>query len=221
MAISDAGFWNQAAAIEGRAGLTNAMANEKAKLQARVMLSGIARVASHEWDKRNLRVVPFARGTSSALSDPPDAIVLDIDASSDAEQADCFQLHDLLHVPMIVVTSDPSSARAVDLLARGVDDVVAHPAGPALLAASVSAVLRRNRRDSGGGIPKLLNLDSVQIDLVERQVRHGGVCHSLSRIEYRLLVALLRAEGRACSHRELIQQVWGPGYDSATHYLRL
>jgi two-component system, OmpR family, KDP operon response regulator KdpE len=43
----------------------------------------------------------------------------------------------------------------------------------------------------------------------------------LTPIEYRLLTTLVRHAGRVMTHRQLLQEVWGPGYTEQTEYLRV
>jgi len=39
--------------------------------------------------------------------------------------------------------------------------------------------------------------------------------------EFGMLAALARHPGRILTHRTLLHEVWGPGYDTETHYLRV
>ena len=43
----------------------------------------------------------------------------------------------------------------------------------------------------------------------------------LTPIEYRLLTTLARHLGRVLTHEQLLREVWGPGYTSQHHYLRV
>jgi two-component system KDP operon response regulator KdpE len=36
-----------------------------------------------------------------------------------------------------------------------------------------------------------------------------------------MLAALARNPGRVLTHRTLLHEVWGPGYDTESHYLRV
>ena len=50
--------------------------------------------------------------------------------------------------------------------------------------------------------------------------RRGEVVH-LTPHEYGLLAELARHPGRVLTHRALLAAVWGPGYSTETHYLRV
>ncbi len=43
----------------------------------------------------------------------------------------------------------------------------------------------------------------------------------LSKIEYDLLRQLVRHAGKVLTHRQILREVWGPGHENDTHYLRV
>jgi two-component system KDP operon response regulator KdpE len=43
----------------------------------------------------------------------------------------------------------------------------------------------------------------------------------LTPIEFDLIRVLARYRGRLVTHRQLLQEVWGPEYSQETHYLRV
>jgi two-component system KDP operon response regulator KdpE len=54
-----------------------------------------------------------------------------------------------------------------------------------------------------------------------RRVTVGGVEVHLTPTEYRLLGLLMRSGGRVLTHRQILRQVWGPGYETQVQYLRV
>jgi two-component system KDP operon response regulator KdpE len=64
-------------------------------------------------------------------------------------------------------------------------------------------------------------LGDVEVDVDRRIVRKAGEAIHLSPIEFDLLLALLRADGRLVSHRKLLQTIWGPEAIDQTQYLRV
>lgn len=174
------------------------------------------------WSRRGLTLVrlqPVA--FERLLAEPPDAIVLDPACGNARQVADCWQLHDLLRVPLVVLDEGASPAATVAHLERGAADVITESPDGALLAAQVVAVLRRCRRESLQQVPAVLNLGGVEVDMVRRLVRREGGDLPLSRTEYSLLLAFLQSGGRTSTHHELMTRVWGAECASATHYLRL
>ena len=59
------------------------------------------------------------------------------------------------------------------------------------------------------------------MDLARRRVWLGETEIRLTPIEYRLLATLVRHAGKVLTHRQLLQEVWGPGQVEQTHYLRV
>jgi two-component system KDP operon response regulator KdpE len=57
--------------------------------------------------------------------------------------------------------------------------------------------------------------------LAARRVYVRGEEIHLTPIEYRLLTILSRHAGRVLTHRQLLEQVWGPQQARETHYLRI
>ena len=39
--------------------------------------------------------------------------------------------------------------------------------------------------------------------------------------EYKLLITLVQHAGKVVTHRQLLREVWGPGYNEESHYLRV
>jgi DNA-binding response OmpR family regulator len=172
------------------------------------------------WSRRGMTLVRLhAAVIEQLLAEPPDVIVLDRAAIDPAVEFECWQVHDLLHIPIVIVAGTLPSQEVVALLERGAEEVVAGPPDAALLAACVAAILRR-RGETALRLP-VLRLPGVEIDMVRRVVHRADTSRSLSRTEFSLLVALLRAGGRACSHHELLRQVWHTADLTATPYLRL
>ena len=60
----------------------------------------------------------------------------------------------------------------------------------------------------------------MQIDLAARQVKRRGEAVNMTKTEYELLRLLVTNRGKVLTHRDLLQQVWGPEYGEETEYLR-
>jgi two-component system KDP operon response regulator KdpE len=59
------------------------------------------------------------------------------------------------------------------------------------------------------------------IDLLDRRVTRAGAEVHLTPIEFDLVRVLAQHHGRLVTHRQLLQEVWGPEYGDETHYLRV
>ena len=61
----------------------------------------------------------------------------------------------------------------------------------------------------------------VTVDLAARRVTRRDAEVRLTPTEWHLLEVLLRHPGKLLSQRQLLTEVWGPGYESAQGNLRL
>lgn len=174
------------------------------------------------WSQRGMSVVRLAPAAlERLLSNTPDAVVLDLASGGSHHVAACWRLRDLVQVPFVVLAEGASGTEVEAHFERGADDVVTEPPDDSLLAARVAAVLRRRLEPSSDRTPQTIRFSGADVDMTRRLVLRESGCQALSRTEFSVLEALLRAGGRACSHAELITRVWGAECASARHYLRL
>jgi DNA-binding response OmpR family regulator len=155
------------------------------------------------------------------LDHAPDALVVDASVESAEHRSDCWQVHESLNLPMILLAERASGEAVTALLRAGADDVITEAPTTELVAARVFAILRRVGRRQTAKYPTVLSMSGTEVDMERRVVTGPRGTQSLSRTEFNLLEALLLAQGRASSHTELVTRVWGAEYASATHYLRL
>ena len=110
-------------------------------------------------------------------------------------------------VPILMLSARGSVADRVHGIAEGADDYLPKPFSPAELVVRVKAILRRatvrQRRH------EKLHLDDLVIDRDRHEVVRDGQCVVLSTIQFRLLVALVEAEGRVLSRDALLDALYG------------
>ena len=64
--------------------------------------------------------------------------------------------------------------------------------------------------------------ESFTVDLAAKQVLDpDGAAIRLTPTEWNVLEVLVRNEGKLVSQRQLLQEVWGPRYETETNYLRV
>jgi two-component system, OmpR family, KDP operon response regulator KdpE len=122
-------------------------------------------------------------------------------------------------VPIIVLSGRADSTDKVEALDAGADDYVTKPFGMEELLARMRATSRRaSPREE---LPKV-RLGGLTVDLAAKRVSRdeAGDVH-LTPTEWHLLEVLLRHPGKLLTRRQLLNEVWGPGYADATGNLRL
>jgi two-component system, OmpR family, KDP operon response regulator KdpE len=148
---------------------------------------------------------------------PPDAIVLDLVLPDGDGIEVCTDIRRWSQVPIVVLSAVGDERQKVRALDAGADDYVTKPFGSEELLARMRAVLRRKSEDGDSSVC----VGELEIDLADRAVRRGREQLHLTPIEFDLLSKLAEHPGRLVTHRQLLQEVWGPGYEDETHYLRV
>jgi two-component system KDP operon response regulator KdpE len=155
---------------------------------------------------------------SAVASERPDLVLLDL-GLPDLDGADVARLlREWTSVPIIVVSVRGREADKIAALDAGADDYVTKPFGMGELLARMRVALRRA---SSSGTEPIFILDDLVVDLARREVRVGGHPVQLTPTEYGLLRALVTHAGKVLTHRQLLREVWGPGYEQETHLLRV
>jgi two-component system KDP operon response regulator KdpE len=149
---------------------------------------------------------------------PPDAVLLDLVLPDGSGVDVCRQVREWSHVPIVVVSAVGDEREKVRALDAGADDYVTKPFGSQELAARLRAVLRRV---ADNGTEPGIEVGDLAIDLADRRVRRGDEQIHLTPIEFDVLRVLAQNRGRLVTHRQLLQEVWGPAYGDETHYLRV
>jgi two-component system KDP operon response regulator KdpE len=67
----------------------------------------------------------------------------------------------------------------------------------------------------------VIKTDDFTVDLTARRVTNADGEVRLTPTEWQLLEILARNPGKLLTQRQLLQEVWGPGYSTETNYLRV
>jgi len=118
--------------------------------------------------------------------------------------------------PILVLSARGTLADRIRGLEDGADDYLPKPFSPAELVLRVKSILRRTEGDeeaSGSSIEEKQAAEVVHGDLVidpaRYEVRRSGSPVELTRIEFQLLLALVRADGRVLTRDQLLDALYG------------
>jgi two-component system KDP operon response regulator KdpE len=150
---------------------------------------------------------------------PPDAAILDL-ILPDGNGVDiCRSIREWSEMPVIVLSAVGEEAEKVRALEAGADDYVTKPFGPDELIARLRAALRRAK--TGPQDEPVLSAPGLELDVAAHRVTVDGREVHLTPTEYDLLRVLMQRRGRLMTHRALLGEVWGPGYEDDTQVLRV
>ena len=178
----------------------------------------------------NLRVRHYEVFTAASATEaltvaatfPPDLVLLDLGLPDMDGMTVIEGLRGWTKVPIIVLSGRADSTDKVLALDAGADDYVTKPFGVDELLARMRAAVRRSSVTEDQ--PKIA-LGDLTVDLAAKRITRDGVPGDagirLTPTEWHLLEALLRNPGKLLSQRQLLHDVWGPGYDNAAGNLRL
>ena len=114
-------------------------------------------------------------------------------------------------VPIIMLTARSTEEDKLLGLDLGADDYVTKPFSPRELVARVRVVLRRSVQEEEVAPP--LQIGELSIDFAAHEVRRDDELLRLTPKEFKLLETLAREPGRAFSRGELVDRVFGLGYE--------
>lgn len=157
-------------------------------------------------------------GLQEAVQKKPDAVILDL-GLPDLDGLEVLKrLREWSSVPVLILSVRDGEKQKVAALDHGADDYVTKPFGQEELLARLRVILRRTPEHSE--MPVFENGD-LKVDLQERRVYMKGKELKITGIEYALLKLLIRHAGKVLTHRYILKEVWGPGAEERTHYLRV
>ena len=154
---------------------------------------------------------------TAAAMRPPEAVVLDLVLPDGSGTDVARELRAWSSAPIIVLSAVGEEREKVAALDAGADDYVTKPVGIDELLARLRAVLRRT---APTGEP-VIEVGELVVDLPKREVRMAGEPVHLTPHQYDLLRVLAVNAGKLLTQRQLLQEVWGPGYSDASNLLQV
>jgi len=155
-------------------------------------------------------VVKAGDGTAALQSfeaEAPDMVILDINMPGMTGFDVCSAIRGRSTVPVMMLTARGEEQDLVRALDLGADDYLTKPFSPRTLLARVKALLRRARLERSAGP---MTAGRVTLDADDSTVRIGsGQPIALTKLEFRLMQALLAQAGRAVHSDRLLILVWG------------
>jgi two-component system KDP operon response regulator KdpE len=157
-------------------------------------------------------------GLAEIVQRQPEVVILDL-GLPDMPGVDVLRrMREWSRIPVLILSIFGQEENKIAGLDAGADDYLTKPFGGGELLARVRALLRRQLPGEAGGV---VRFGSVEVDFARRSVTKSGVRVRLTVKEYGLLRLLLTHADRVVTHRQMLNEIWGPSAEERTHYLRI
>ncbi|WP_028471805.1 response regulator [Nocardioides alkalitolerans] len=173
---------------------------------------------AHGWE-----VVTASDGRGAleaAAATHPDVVLLDLGLPDMDGTEVLAGLRGWTSVPVVVLSARQDGDDKVAALDLGADDYVTKPFAMNELLARLRAAVRRGAAASAPSDP-VVEVGDLRIDLARKKVARAGADVRLTPTEWGFLELLARHVGRLVTREQVLREVWGPGYEHETHYLRV
>jgi two-component system KDP operon response regulator KdpE len=170
------------------------------------------------------RVIEAANGEDGlkqAVSYTPDLVILDLGLPDIDGMEVARRLREWSAAPILIVSARGQESNKVEALDQGADDYLTKPFGAGELLARIRVALRHAARNAQDPAVTSATLGDARVDLARRLVFMGDQEIHLTPIEYKLVAMLVKHAGMVLTHKQLLDQVWGPGHAHQTQYLRV
>ena len=157
-------------------------------------------------------------GMVMAAHHPPELIILDLGLPDKSGHDLLRELRTWYNKSIIILSVQNSEEDIVKALDNGASDYLNKPFRSAELLARIRAAIRRHQTPNSNNI---LIFSDLEIDLTARTVKRKNEIIKLTSTEFNLLVLLAKNEGRVLTHQFILKEIWGPGYQNETQYLRV
>jgi two-component system KDP operon response regulator KdpE len=181
----------------------------------------ISRLLTVALEANNYRVLSASSGQEGLVltaQHRPALIILDLGLPDLSGEEVLRRLREWTEVPLIVLSVQDDETGKVAALDAGADDYVTKPFNTGELLARMRVALRHASKQED---PSVFQAGDVAVDLTSRRVTVRGNEVKLTGTEYNLLRLLVRHAGKVLTHRQLLREIWGPGHEEHTHYLRV
>lgn len=157
-------------------------------------------------------------GLVQAAQRRPDVVLLDLGLPDLNGVEVTKRLREWSRVPVIILSVRDREDDKIAALDAGADDYVTKPFATGELLARLRVA---QRHAQPGPDAAVFRSGDLEVDLVRRVVLCQGREVKLTSTEYALLALFVRHAGRVLTHRQLLEEVWGPKAVGQTQYLRV
>lgn len=157
------------------------------------------------WEARSVRNFRSVMDEFAAFD--PHLVLLDITLPFFNGYHWCGEIRKVSKVPILFISSAADNMNIVMAMNMGGDDFIAKPFDGSVLIAKMQALLRRSYDFAAAAAPAMEHRGAV-LSTGEQALRFAGGKIELTKNEYRILLALMEAQGSVVSREKLMQRLW-------------
>ena len=152
------------------------------------------------------------------LSHNPNLIIVDLGLPDGDGKELIKEIREISKIPIIVLTARHDEKEIIKALDFGADDYMTKPFSVNELIARIKANLRRNTSEEP--LKDKIVCGQIELNIVSRDITFKNEKLKLTPIEYELLKYFLLNANKTLTHKQILQEVWGTGYQNEMPYLR-
>ena len=150
----------------------------------------------------------------------PDVVLMDLTLPGTSGFELMGRVREVSDAPVIFLSANDQEENVVKALNMGADDYIVKPFSRTELIARVEASLRKRAASGASAQRPPYRLGDLAVNYADRAVAVAGSPVSLSATEYKLLFELSVNAGRAMTHDQILERVWGAGYEEEAQLVR-
>ena len=148
----------------------------------------------------------------------PDVIILDLGLPDTPGTEVLRALRPICSAPVLILSVLGNEKGKIAALDAGADDYLTKPFGGGELLARLRALLRRVQAPSPPG--NSFQFGPIQVDIEQRRVLRNGAPVKLTFLEFNVLRMFVANRDKILTHQHILRELWGPGSEHRTNYLR-
>jgi two-component system, OmpR family, KDP operon response regulator KdpE len=157
-------------------------------------------------------------GLALAATSQPILIILDLGLPDTDGIEVLKKLREWCQKPILILSVRNTEEDIIKALDNGANDYLTKPFRTGELLARIRVAIRQSQESPESPI---MEFGSLKIDLAKHTVYKNEELLKLTSTEFSLLALLAKNEGRVLTHRYILKEVWGVGYQEQTQYLRV
>jgi two-component system KDP operon response regulator KdpE len=152
------------------------------------------------------------------LTHTPDLLIVDLGLPDGDGKEFIREVREISKIPVVVLSARDDEKEIIAALDAGADDYITKPFSVNELLARIRANIRRVVTEES--IQSKITCSDIEIDLASRDIFFKKEQLKLTPIEYELLKYFLLNTNKTLTHKQILKEVWGVGYQSEMQYLR-